>query len=61
MTCFREQLLNDLFGVRVIAFAEMVIANLSLCIDEIMRRPVLIIQRASDGVVVVDGDRIVDA
>ena len=44
----------------VVAFAEMVVADVALGIDEIMRRPVLVVEGAPDRIVVVDRDRIVD-
>ena len=44
----------------VVAFAEMVVADLALGIDEVVRRPVAVVEGAPDRVVVVDRDGIVD-
>ena len=45
----------------VLAFAEMVVADAALRVDEVVRRPVLVVEGAPDRVVVVDRDRIVDS
>ena len=55
---FREKKLNDLFGFVIVAFAEMMIAPASLRIDEVVGRPISIVEGAPDGVVAVDRDRI---
>ena len=56
----RQQQLNDALGFVVVAFAEMMVADTAFGIDEVMRRPVVVIERAPDLVVVVDGHRIID-
>ncbi len=58
---FGQQLLDDRLGFGVVAFAEMVMADAAFGVDEVVRGPVLIVERAPDRVVVVDRDRIVDA
>jgi hypothetical protein len=44
----------------VVALAEMMVAHAALCIDEIVRRPVLIFERTPDRIFVIDGDRVGD-
>src|ERR1700728_2219818 len=56
-----KQLLNDAFGLVVLAFTELMMTNLSLRIDEIMRRPIFVIECPPDLVVVVDRNRISDS
>ena len=56
----RQKLLDDLLRAVVIALAEMVGADAAFGVDEIMGRPVIIIEGAPDRVVIVDGDGIID-
>ncbi len=58
--CFAEQLLDDLLGLLVLAFAKVVIPDPSLRVGDIDRGPVCVVERAPHRVVVVDRDRIVD-
>jgi hypothetical protein len=51
---------DDPLGLLVASFAEVLIAHDSVPVDEVERRPVVVIERAPDLVVVVDRDRIVD-
>ena len=44
----------------VVAFAEMVVAHVALRMDEVVRGPVLVFERAPDRILVVDCDRIGD-
>src|SRR5690349_1911719 len=60
-SCLGEQILNRPFGLLVVTLAKVVIANASSRIDEIQRRPILIIERAPYGVVVVDSDWVLDS
>ena len=55
-----QQRLDDHFRLFVGAFAKKVMADTSLRIDEIERRPGLVPECAPDGMVVVDRDRVVD-
>ena len=57
---FFEKLLNHPLGLVVFAFAEVVIANASLAVDEVVRRPVFVVESLPDFVVAVDGDGISD-
>ena len=57
---FGEQLLDHALGLVVGAFAEVMVADAALGVDEVVRRPVLVVERAPDRVVVVDRDRIAD-
>ncbi|MEI9983319.1 MAG: hypothetical protein WDN69_09040 [Aliidongia sp.] len=43
-----QQLLDHRLRLLVFAFAEMVVADASLRIDEVMRRPELVLERAPD-------------
>src|SRR5262245_23413602 len=52
-----QQFLNEFFGLLVLAFAEMMMARAPLRVDEIERRPILVLEAAPYGIVVVDGDR----
>src|SRR5215469_5363746 len=56
-----EQLLNETLRLLVASFAEMVIADDPLRVDEVHRRPVVVVESGPDRVVVVHGDRVVDA
>jgi hypothetical protein len=42
------------------AFAESMVADMALRIDEIERRPILVFERAPDRMTVVDNDRVID-
>ena len=53
-----QQLADDPFGHRIFALAEMVVADAALGIDEVMRGPVMVVERAPQDVVVVERDRI---
>ena len=55
-----EQPLEDTFGLFVAALAEVVIADDAVPVDEVERRPVVVLEGAPDLVVVVDRDRVVD-
>ena len=55
-----EQPLDDVLRLLVASFAELVVADDALVVDEIERRPVVVVERAPDVVVVVDRDRVVD-
>ena len=54
-------MLDDLFGFFVLAFAKVVKADTALAIDKIMRWPVVVVEGAPDGKVVIDRDRKRDA
>ena len=55
-----EQPLDDALGLLVASFAELLVADDALLVDEVQRRPVVVVERAPDRVVVVDRDRVVD-
>jgi hypothetical protein len=55
-----EQPLDHALGLLVAAFAELLVADDALLVDEVERRPTVIGESAPDGVVVVDRDRVVD-
>jgi hypothetical protein len=52
--------LNHHFRLFVGTLAEVMIAKTALLIDEIEGRPILVIERVPDGIVVIDRDRIGD-
>jgi hypothetical protein len=56
-----QKLLDHPFGLSVAALADDVMAYAAVGVDEIERRPCVVAERAPDGKVVVDDDRIVDA
>ena len=56
-----QQPLDRPLGLLVGPFAEVVEADLPVAIDEVDGRPVVVVERAPDGEVVVDDDRVVDA
>jgi hypothetical protein len=56
-----QQLPDDLFRFLIIAFAEVVAANLSRRIDEIMGGPILIVEALPDRIVVIQRHRIGDS
>jgi hypothetical protein len=47
-------------GLLVASFAELLVADDPVLVDEVERRPVAVIERAPDVVVVVDRDRVLD-
>ncbi len=49
--------LDDPLDLAIIAFPEVVIPNSPFRIDEILRRPVLVVERLPNPVLAVDGDR----
>src|SRR6267378_6839871 len=53
-----QQLLDDPFRLFVTALAELVMANAPLRIDDIERRPILVIQCVPDREIIVDRDGI---
>jgi hypothetical protein len=53
-----QQLLDDRFRALVLAFAEMVVTDAALRIDEIQRRPIAIVERAPHTEVTVDRYRV---
>src|SRR5215831_6844506 len=55
-----QQRLNDHFRLLVRTLAEMLISNTSLRIDEIKRRPVLVVERTPYDMLTVDRDRVID-
>jgi hypothetical protein len=58
MTTLGEQRPDVLFDGGVVSFAGVAISDVSGRVDEILRRPIVIIERAPDGVSVVECDRI---
>src|ERR1700692_3041734 len=57
---FDQQLLNDPFGLLVVAFAKLMMSNESLSIDEIKCRPVVVSEGSPYRMIAIDCDRIVD-
>jgi hypothetical protein len=55
-----EQPLDDALRLLVASFAEVLVADHALCVDEVERRPVVVVEGAPDLVVVVNHDRVVD-
>ena len=55
-----EQPLDDALRLLVASFAEVVVADHAVRVDEVERRPVVVVEGAPDLVVVVDRDRVVD-
>src|SRR5580658_282070 len=53
---FLEKFLDDALTLGVFALTEVVIANSSLPIDKVLRRPVLVVECLPDGVIAIDGD-----
>src|SRR2546425_3889764 len=56
----RQQLLNNQFGLFVFALTELMLSDMSLCIDEIEGRPVPVIESTPYPVITVDRDRVMD-
>ena len=49
-----------IYGLLVFAFTKLMMTNAPARIDEVQRRPILVLEGAPDGVVVVDSNRVVD-
>src|SRR6185369_6028159 len=58
---FGEQLPDHALGHVIFALAVMEVADAALRIDEVMRGPVLVLERAPQHVAVVERDRVADA
>src|SRR5262249_3753679 len=58
---FGQQLLNNHFRLFVVALAELMMSNLPLRIDEIQRRPIVVVESTPDRIVAIDRDRILDS
>jgi hypothetical protein len=56
-----EQSLDRALRLLVASFAEVVVADDAVPVDEVERRPVVVVEGAPDLVLVVDGDRLVDS
>ena len=56
----RKQHLEDHLGFLVLAFAEVVVPDPTLRVGEVQSRPVVVVERPPDGVVVVDRHRVAD-
>jgi len=54
-----EQPLDHALGLLVTSFAEVLVADAAVGVDEVQRRPVVVVEGAPDCVVVVDGDLVV--
>ncbi len=55
-----EQTLDDALGLLVAPLAEVTVADDPLPVDEVQRRPVVVVERIPDRVVVVERDWVVD-
>src|SRR6202011_2197492 len=53
-----QKLLDDTFGLAVISLAEVVITNSPFPIDEVVCRPVFVVERLPNPVVAIDRDRV---
>jgi hypothetical protein len=53
-----EKILDDTFGLAIVALSEVVIPNASIPVDEIICRPVFIVERIPNPMIAVDGNRI---
>jgi hypothetical protein len=53
---FLQKFLDDALDLAIIVLAEVVIANSSFLIDEVLRRPVFVLEGLPNPVVAVDGD-----
>jgi hypothetical protein len=60
LTLHAEQPLDDALRLLVASLAEVVVADDAVRVDEVERRPVVVVERAPDLVLVVERDRIVD-
>ena len=59
-TSLGQQLLNNPFRLGICAFAEVVMANMPLRIDDIESRPILVLERTPERIAVIDRDGIID-
>ena len=55
-----EQTLDDALRLLVASFAEVLVADDAVGVDEVERRPVVVCEGAPDRVAVVDRDRVID-
>jgi hypothetical protein len=55
-----EQLLDDALGLLIATLAEVLVDDDAVGVDQVQRRPVVVVEGAPAGVVVVDRDRVVD-
>src|SRR3546814_18915126 len=55
-----SDLADHVLALAVLAFAEMMVADLSVRIDEVMRRPVLVVEATPDRIAVVQRNRVID-
>ena len=53
-----QKLLYEALDFAIITLAEVVITNMSFRIDDVLRRPVFVIECLSDPIVAVDGNRV---
>src|SRR6266536_1014693 len=56
-----QQLLNNHFGLFVVALAELMMSNVPLRVDEVEGRPIVVVESMPYRMVVVDRDRIIDS
>ena len=56
-----QETANPLLGLIVVSFAEVVITDVARRVDEVVRRPILVIEGAPDAIVVIHRDGIGDA
>ncbi len=56
-----QQALDRLFGLAVLALAEMDVAQAALGVDQVVRRPVMVLEALPQLGVIIDGHRIGDA
>src|SRR5271163_1106166 len=56
-----QKVLNHVLRLRVVALAKMMVANVTVCVDEVMRWPILVVEPPPDCVVVVDRNRVIDS
>ena len=53
-------MLDDTLGFGIVTFAEVVVPNAALRVNEVMRGPIPVVEGSPDGVVIVDGHGVID-
>jgi hypothetical protein len=61
VTRLRQEVANGLLGLRILAFAKVMGTNVPARIDEVVRRPVLVVEALPDRIVVIERHRIGDS
>src|SRR5215475_1061057 len=61
MPSLTQKALNHSLRLRVVALTKMMMANPTVCVDEVMRWPVFVVEATPNRIVVVDSNGIIDA